>query len=161
MSAARIPSSAEDRFCVWFCMTLTALWSRLIAAPMLPRVAATDWIAALMLVNAAWAAAAVVKPADPAPPAIVAPELKPIRVAVSVDAIALPAVPATLAVKVTLEAPATAEASTFAVVPVAYATPAPGPPLTAAAKLASVSAVVAPIATLLAARLTLAAATKV
>src|SRR5579864_7389365 len=100
-----------------------------------------------MLVKAAWAAAAVVSPADPEPPVIVPPPLNPILASVVVVTMLLPPVPATFAVKVTVEAPEIAVASALATVPVPYATPAPGPPLTAAARLAKVADVLAPIRT--------------
>ena len=75
-------------------------------------------MAPLIAVKALWAAAAVVKPADPAPPVMVAPLLKPMPASLVVVARRFPPVPATLAVKVTVEAAARAETSAFATVPV-------------------------------------------
>src|SRR5579883_300264 len=61
MSAARMPSSAADRFCVWLLITATALCSRFMAAPRLPRRVAMLAMAWLMSVRAAWALAAEVR----------------------------------------------------------------------------------------------------
>ena len=86
-------------------------------APRLPRVPATDWMALLMLIKAAWAAAAVVNPAEPAPPVNVAALLNPKVASSVVETMAFPPVPATFAVKVTVEVPADALASALATVP--------------------------------------------
>src|SRR5262249_12254426 len=61
ISAARMPSSALARFWTWLLMTLTADCSRLMAAPIDPRIPATLAIALLMSVRAVWAFVAVVR----------------------------------------------------------------------------------------------------
>jgi len=103
ISASRIPLWAAVKFWVWLLMTLTALCSRLMLAPNAPRVAATDWMAVSMVARAAVAAAALVIPAEPDPPANVAPLLKPKCVAAErVETMALPPAPETRAVNVSV-----------------------------------------------------------
>src|SRR3954471_19567626 len=53
ISAARMPSSAADRFWIWLLITLLAAPRRLIAAPSVPRSAATFEIALVIFVSAA------------------------------------------------------------------------------------------------------------
>src|SRR5579863_3478019 len=106
-------------------MTLLAACSRLTLAPSVPRRPAMVWMAALIVVRAAWAAAAVVKPAVPTPPEKVPPLLKPKLASVVVETIELPVsggpaapTPETIDVRVTVDAPANAVADALATVPV-------------------------------------------
>src|SRR5258708_33713269 len=118
-------------------------------APNAGGVAGADGMAVSMVAGAAVVEAALVIPAEPDPPAKVAPLLKPKCVAAeSVETMALPPAPDTRAVNVSVPSEFwTALALVLAVVREPYATPEPGPAFTAAAKLAKVAEVVAPIST--------------
>src|SRR5882672_3633632 len=114
ISAARTPSSAPVRFCTWLVMTPAALCKRLTVAPIVPRSAATDWIALLMVVSAAMESPMLDRSlTDPAVPFNRLLWANVLDVPVAAVAIPLPVTPFVSAVKTTLVGVAAAEAKVF------------------------------------------------